>query len=175
MSMNRALFLDRDGILNERIVDGYVQSPQQLIPLFDLVPLLRHAQQLGWLLIIISNQQGVGKGLMSHDDLHRVNEAFEAAFAQHGVRFHHVEYCTDLASQPSRRRKPEPGMLLDAAILFDVDLQSSWFIGDSLSDAEAGRRAGCKTVLVGEYEASSADVVVHRLDELTPSFLSRQP
>ncbi len=159
-AMTPALFLDRDGILNVRIVDDYVRSPDQLVPVFDLVPLLALAKHRNWPLVIISNQQGVGKGLMTTMDLDLVNEALCAAFETKGIRFDRIECCTDLATDSSRRRKPQPGMLLDAAAALNISLPSSWFIGDSLSDAQAGRAAGCRTILVGEFDGIHADVVV---------------
>ncbi len=170
-TMRPALFLDRDGIVNTRIVDGYVRTPAELIPLFDLVPLLQEAQRRNWPLVIISNQQGVGKGLMTNKDLDLVNETLCAAFETKGIRFDRIECCTDLATEFSRRRKPQPGMLLDAAAALTICLPSSWFIGDSLSDAQAGRAAGCRTVLVGEFEAIHADVVVPNLGCIPTSIL----
>jgi D-glycero-D-manno-heptose 1,7-bisphosphate phosphatase len=172
--MRQALFLDRDGVLNERIVDNYVLSVDQLVPLFELVPLLTKAQQHHWLLIIISNQQGVGKGLMTHQDLDHVNQALCAAFETKGIRFDHIECCTDLATEFSRRRKPQPGMLLDTAAALNVSLPSSWFIGDSLSDAHAGRAAGCRTILVGEFDDIHADIVVPDLGSVPTSILDEQ-
>lgn len=157
--MSKAIFLDRDGVLNVR-PSGYVTSAEDFIPMFGIVPFLYAAIDAGWLLIVITNQQGVGKGLMTEGDLEHVHQTLRTAFAAKGISFSAIYTCTDLASMQSFRRKPNPGMLLEAATDFDIELASSWIVGDSVTDAQAGQAAGCYTILVGNHEAALADIVV---------------
>ena len=123
----RALFLDRDGVINHRIVGGYVRNQHEFILHSEIVPLLRNARQLGYLLILISNQQGVGKGLMTEADLGGLHASMRAALAAEGVVLAGIFACPDaeLHAQPHlvlrlrKRRGALPGrgvhLLLDHA------------------------------------------------------------
>ncbi|MEY3385324.1 MAG: hypothetical protein RIR53_135 [Bacteroidota bacterium] len=170
--MKRALLLDRDGIINKRIVGGYVRTPREFELLADVVPILMMARQQGCELILITNQQGVGKGLMTPSDLDSVHEAMQSQLEEHGVRLDAIYVCTDLAASNSPRRKPAPGMLLEAIADHDLDAAQCWFLGDSLTDAQAGRAAGVRTVLVGEFSADDADVVAPTLADVYQPLLS---
>jgi D-glycero-D-manno-heptose 1,7-bisphosphate phosphatase len=164
--MNRALFLDRDGIINERLVGAYVRSPLEFRLLDDVLPILKNAHRLGYRLILITNQQGVGKGLMTVADLDAVHEVMQSQLDEHGVRLDAIYFCTDLASSNSPRRKPAPGMLLEAIADFGLDPAHCWFLGDSISDAQAGKAAGVRTALVGEFDAHEADIVAPTLEQM---------
>lgn len=156
-----ALFLDRDGVINRRLPDAYVRYPDEFELLPDVLPILAHARSCGMLLILITNQQGVGKGLMTNAELDLVHSHMQQQLIQHiGFALDAVYSCTDLATTSSPRRKPAPGMLLEAIAEHDIDAAASWFLGDSLTDAQAGRAAGVRTILVGPFQASDADVVV---------------
>jgi len=161
MTLRRALFLDRDGVINRRIMGGYVRTPEEFVLLEDILPLLRSAKAAGDILVVITNQQGVGKGLMSTSDLDAVHAHMNSVLTSHlGFGIDHVYACTSLATANDPRRKPSPGMLLDAIADLGIDPETSWFVGDSLTDAQAGRAAGVRTVLIGEYPTDAADWVV---------------
>ena len=149
--MNKALFLDRDGIINERIMGGYVTIPSAFKIIPECLELFKWAKEHGYLTVIVTNQQGIGKGLMTEQDLAKVHAYMCSILAEHGFTPDAIEYCPDLDGTNSPRRKPAPGMLIDAAKKLDIDLSSSWMIGDSISDAQAGKHAGTKTILVGDY------------------------
>lgn len=166
--MNKALFLDRDGIINERLIGAYVRTPEEFRLLHEVVPILTEARRLGYLLILITNQQGVGKGLMTAAELDRVSDHMQALLAEHNAMVDAIYTCTDLDSVQSPRRKPAPGMLLEAMADHELDASRCWFLGDSITDAQAGRSAGVRTALVGEFEASEADVVAGTLAQITP-------
>ncbi|MBU3699021.1 MAG: HAD family hydrolase [Candidatus Kapabacteria bacterium] len=161
--MKKALFLDRDGIINKRIIGGYVRSPLEFELLPDVVPILLSARQRGYLLILITNQQGVGKGLMTTSDLDVVHEFMQSELAAHGLRLDVIYVCTDLATSNSPRRKPAPGMLLEAIAENNLDAAQCWFLGDSLTDAQAGKAAGVRTALVGDFSAKDADIIAPTL------------
>lgn len=161
MNTKKALFLDRDGVINQRIIDGYVRTPSEFVLLTDVVPLLRAARDLGYMLVLISNQQGVGKGLMTADELDAVHNHMQDALAGvlGGRGLDEIHVCTELASANSPRRKPAPGMLLEAIRAYGLVPSQCWFLGDSLTDAQAGRSAGVRTALIGPFDSDVADIV----------------
>jgi histidinol-phosphate phosphatase family protein len=138
-----ALFLDRDGVVNQRIVGGYVTHPAEFVLIPEIVPVVQwaHAHQIP--AIVITNQQGVGKGLMSYAQLEQVHDHMRRL-----IPIHAVYSAVELQGQPPNRRKPLPAMLFEAAADHQINLASSLFVGDSITDVEAGNRAGCPTALV---------------------------
>ena len=164
--MNKALFLDRDGIINERIPNDYVKYPSEFKLIPESLTLFAWAKAHGYLTVIVTNQQGIGKGLMTEQDLEKVHAHMCSLLAEHGYAPDAIEFCGDLAGTNSSRRKPAPGMLLDAAQKLDIDLTSSWMIGDSISDVQAGKHAGTKTILVGDYsDIPEADYICAHVGE----------
>ncbi|MBO7624047.1 MAG: HAD-IIIA family hydrolase [Bacteroidales bacterium] len=149
---NWSLFLDRDGIINVRIVDGYVQDPAQFVLLPQVKEAVRLLRRRFGHLFLVTNQQGVGKGLMSEADLLRVHGHMEAEL---GFPFDRIYYCTALAAANSRFRKPETGMAEQARKDFpSVDFSRSVMVGDAASDMLFGERAGMYTVFIpGAAEA----------------------
>lgn len=151
--MKRALFLDRDGTLVEP--RHYPSCPKDLVLAQGIGPLLRLFQTSGWELIVITNQSGIARGFFTEHDLERMHDALRDMLRVWGVELNAIHFCphhidgsvTHLAI-PCLCRKPQPGMLLEAAAARDIDLTRSWMIGDILDDVEAGNRAGCQTALV---------------------------
>ncbi len=161
--MNKAFFFDRDGIVNERLINQYVKNINEFKFLNGFIDIFEIVNKNEFLPILITNQQGVGKGLMSENDLNVVhnfmqNQLFELTKSS----FQDIYFCTDLKSSNSFRRKPEPGMLLEAIEKWDIDPKLSWILGDSLTDAIAGKRAKVNTILIGNYlkeEVPEADYI----------------
>lgn len=154
----KAVFFDRDGIVNKRIYCGYVTAIDEFIFLDDFFPLFEFVRNQGYLTVLVTNQQGVGKGLMTAADLDAIHEFMQQQLEQKtGGTFDAIYSCTDLASAQSFRRKPNPGMLLEAAEDLGINLAESWMIGDSTSDIQAGKSAGTKTILVGDFHTADAD------------------
>lgn len=142
--MTRALFLDRDGTL---IVDtGYPRDPALVSPLPGALEALRELQTT-FSLVIISNQSGVGRGLITKDEAAAVHARTVELFAAGGVRFAGAYYCFHAPEAKCRCRKPAPGLILDAQAELGLDLATSWMIGDRESDLEAGRAAGVGELL----------------------------
>lgn len=150
---HKAVFLDRDDTL---IKDpGYISRPEQ-VQFFDEVPKsLARLRDMGYKLVVISNQSGIARGYFTEEDLAQVHLRLEQVLLENGVKLDAIyfsPYLPDAAVEKYRRdtdcRKPKPGMLLRAAKELDINLRSSWMIGDSMRDIEAGQRAGCKTILL---------------------------
>lgn len=158
---SKAIFFDRDGIINERILGGYVRSWDEFHFLPDVGETLKEIKDRGYIAIIISNQRGVGLGLMSENDLNDIHSRMQKELVEKfGIEFDDIIVCTD-ASNDSARRKPSPAMLLEAQKKYDIDMSMSWMIGDTPSDIEAGIRAGTKTAfLLNEHDAPSENATV---------------
>jgi D-glycero-D-manno-heptose 1,7-bisphosphate phosphatase len=150
---NKAVFFDRDGVINKRIIDGYVTKWDEFEWLPDVGETLQVVKAKKYLAIIITNQRGVGIGKMSEADLDTIHATMQAELLEkYGVEFDDIISCTD-ATNDSPRRKPSPAMLFEAQAKWNIDLSKSWFIGDSPSDIEAGLAAGTRTVfLLNEHE-----------------------
>lgn len=156
-----AVFLDRDGVIVELVwdaVDASFEGPNvegdvSLVP--DAADAIRRLRALDYRTVVVSNQPGAAKGKASHDDLQGAHERVVRLLAESGVAIDDYRYCLhhpdgidpELA-RVCECRKPKPGLLLQAAADLDIDLSRSWMIGDSDADAEAGRTAGCRTILV---------------------------
>ncbi|MEO6891776.1 MAG: HAD family hydrolase [Ktedonobacteraceae bacterium] len=149
----RAVFLDRDGTLVHPY--HYPSRPEHLRLYEGLGPELRTLQEAGFRLVVITNQAGIARGYFTEADLQDMHAYLTRELAQFGVQLagiyycpHHPEGVIPELSRACDCRKPQPGMLLQAAQDLDLDLHSSWFIGDILDDVEAGNRADCNTILV---------------------------
>ena len=151
--MKRAVFLDKDGTLIDDV--PYNVDPALLRLAQGAGPALRLMQDMGYRLIVASNQAGVARGLFSEAALPPLFAALQGMLALEGVRLdgwywcpHHPHGVAAGYAMACGCRKPMPGMLLQAAREHGIDLARSWMVGDILNDVEAGRRAGCRTVLI---------------------------
>lgn len=146
-----AVFLDRDGVINRRRIGDYVKQIEEFefIPdIFDVLPAIHDA---GFLAIVITNQRGIARGLMSDTDLEGIHAMMQAELMRRtGHGFDAIYFCPHNHQDACDCRKPLPGMLLQASTDHDIDLARSWMIGDSESDIEAGIAAGCRTIRVTE-------------------------
>jgi D-glycero-D-manno-heptose 1,7-bisphosphate phosphatase len=142
----RAVFVDRDGTLIEDV--GYARDPDDVCLVDGAAEALATFRRQGFQLVVVSNQSGIGRGLISPEEASAVHDRFVAELAAGGVRLDDVRYCPHGPDEGCDCRKPEPGLLLAAARKLGVDLASSFMIGDEDRDVEAGRRAGCTTILI---------------------------
>ncbi len=162
------VFFDRDGIVNESPGPGYVErvADFKLVPAF--FDALRVVRDRGYAAVIVTNQRGVGRGLMSRATLDAIHAVLRAACAERGCPLLAIYDCT-ANDNTDPRRKPNPGMLLQAAREHDLDLSRSWMIGDNEKDVQAGQRAGCRTILVHlQPSVTSADHVLPAMEKLPP-------
>ena len=167
----RALFLDRDGTLNERIIDGYVTRPEDFRVIDGVLEAMAIFAHKFDQIFIVTNQQGIGKGLMSVADLEAIHDGFLRQVEAAGGRIDRIYFCQALKAEHSFMRKPSIGMALQARRDFpDVKLRQSVMVGDTESDMLFGRRAGMKTVLVGP-EPEIAHKIPHLVDYYYPNLL----
>jgi histidinol-phosphate phosphatase family protein len=158
--MTPAIFIDKDGTLVENV--PYNVDVKQLRLARQAVPALQRMQELGFALVVASNQSGVAKGYYGVGDVMHVAEALQRRLEREGVQLSGFYFCPHSTTGVVREyvisctcRKPLPGMLIQAARELDLDLSRSWMLGDILHDVEAGHRAGCRSILIdngGETE-----------------------
>lgn len=149
----RALFLDRDGVIN--VDTGYVHCRERFEFVEGIFDLVRHAVTSGFLVIVITNQAGIGRGYYTEREFHDLMAWVAEQFAMQGGRIDGVYFCpfhpehgVGEYRKDSDLRKPAPGMLLAAAADFDIDLAHSVMIGDTEADMQAARRAGVGACLL---------------------------
>ena len=137
--MNKAVFLDRDGVINFN--RNYISRIRDLKYKKEIFSLLRHCVKKGYLLIIITNQSGVGRGIISKKDLEKIHRYILAVFRREKIDINRIYYCPSYDND-NYFRKPNPGMLLKARRRFNISMKDSILIGDSMRDIVAGKRAG---------------------------------
>lgn len=145
---SRALLLDRDGTIIRDV--GYPRDPAKVELLPGVAAGLREARALGYELAIVSNQSGVGRGLIRPDEARDVQARVEQLFAEEGVTFAGAWFCFHAPTEACSCRKPAPGLLLEAARVLGLDLSRSVMIGDKASDVDAGLAVGCAALGFGE-------------------------
>ena len=162
------IFFDRDGIVNESPGPGYVERWADFHLQRGFVAALRVVAAKGWPAVIVTNQQGVAKGLYSEDELDAMHENLRGALRAEGLDVLDVFKCVHFAADGCDCRKPKAGMFFAAAEKHDLDLTRSWMIGDSEKDVEAGHNAGCAGTLrvCPLDEKTAADFHVASMDEV---------
>jgi histidinol-phosphate phosphatase family protein len=174
-ALRPAVFFDRDGIVNASPGPGYVERREDFHLLPEFMDALRVVADRGYAAVVVTNQRGVGRGLMSQAELDRIHDGLVAALAGEGLKLADIRVCTAVTDDDPRR-KPNPGMLVEAAATHALDLSRSWMIGDSEKDIEAGRRAGCAvTVRVHPVAETGATVRLRGMDELAPYLRAHLP
>jgi D-glycero-D-manno-heptose 1,7-bisphosphate phosphatase len=167
VSSARAVFVDRDGVINELVPDPGNGRPESPLRVADVrlvagaAGALRRLAEGGWRLVGVSNQPSAAKGYITVTDLQAIQARVAALLAAEAVRFddfrlclHHPEGTVPELSGACDCRKPAAGMLLAAAGELDLDLAASWMIGDTDGDVQAGRAAGCRTILVENRDSA---------------------
>jgi D-glycero-D-manno-heptose 1,7-bisphosphate phosphatase len=168
--MKKALFLDRDGVVN--VEKDYLFKHQDFEFIDGVFELIRHFQSLGYLIFIVTNQSGIARGFYSEEDFNSLTAWMQSEFSKKNIKIQKVYFCPhhpDISGECTCR-KPKPGMILQAAKEYDVDLKNSILIGDKERDVEAGLNAGLDTTfLFDETETvkrSKATKIVSQLEDI---------
>lgn len=162
---NKAIFLDRDGVINALVYNeehGLLDSPST-IDQFQIFPWVGNSinmlHNMGFKVIVVSNQPGIAKGHFTATFFEKIKNKMKNELARQGASIdgeyyclHHPEAIIESLKTVCECRKPKPGLLFQAAKEMNIDLNSSWMIGDGLTDIKAGKEAGCKTVLLGKMK-----------------------
>lgn len=152
------LFLDRDGVINRRIIGGYVTHWEDFKFLPGVLEAMKIFAEKFKYIFLITNQQGVGKGLMTMKQVDVLHDQMCTEIEMHGGRIDGILVCPQLATEPDNYRKPKPDMAFMACeICPDIDLGKTLMIGDGQTDIEFGRNAGTKTIFIGEAHPIADD------------------
>jgi D-glycero-D-manno-heptose 1,7-bisphosphate phosphatase len=173
-----ALFLDRDGVIN--IDYGYVHKPEEFEFIEGIFELVALANRLGYFVIIVTNQAGIGRGYYTEEDFHALTDWMKTRFIEHGCLIDavyfcpfHPEYGIGKYRRKSNFRKPSPGMLLQAKHDMKVDLSRSIVVGDNLSDMAAGEAAGVGTLFhLGGSIVEGSAIPIQQLKDIMLFLLS---
>ena len=185
--MNKAVFIDRDGTLNEMVYDethGTMDSPRKpdevrLMP--GAADFLKTVKKCGYLALVVTNQPGIARGTLAMQALQTINERLAVLLASEGAAWDKLYFCPH-CPQPGLTkneytiacecRKPKPGLLLLAAGEFNIDLPASWMVGDGLNDVQAGKSAGCRSMLVTKLKIEQVERFFS-LDNCQPDAIAR--
>lgn len=165
----KLIVLDRDGVINFDS-DQFIKSPEEWKPIPGSLEAIARLNEAGWRVVVASNQSGVGRGLFDMDTLNAINEKMTKALAQVGGRLDGIFFCPHPADSTCECRKPKPGMFIQIAERFNVDLAGMPVVGDSLRDLQAGVAVGCKPylVLTGKGVKTQADPALPEGTEIHP-------
>ena len=170
--LNKALFLDRDGVINYDY--GYVGSIDKFKFIDEIFNLVRNANDHNFKVIVITNQSGIARGYYSEDDFINLNKWMIQSFRKRGCKITETFYCPfhpkegiNIYKQKSFDRKPNPGMILKAAQKYSIDLKKSILVGDKISDIMAGKAAKIPTLyLLSNSEYSQGAISIKNLSEI---------
>ena len=181
-NLQKAIFLDRDGTINE--YKGFIRTPNE----FDLIPgvsqAIKKINDSGYLAIVITNQPVLARGETSFETMEKIHNKMETLLGNDGAYLDAIYYCPHHPHKgfkgeiPELKiececRKPKPGLLLQAAKDFNISLENSYMIGDSENDILAGKNAGCKTILVNkEYKNFGQDESYENLNKAIETVLT---
>ena len=171
ISSDHCVFIDRDGVINKRIIGNYVKKIEEFKFLPGSIDTIVRFSKMFKHIFIVTNQQGVGKGLMTTDDLELIHNYMIGEIEAAGGRVDAIYYCPALKNTGNSCRKPEIGMALKAQQEFhDVDFNKSIMIGDGKSDMAFGKNAGMQTIFIdaqdGGVKPHNADIIYHRLGDI---------
>ena len=150
--MTKAIFLDRDGVINQERKD-YVKKIDEFKILDKIADAINIIKSHGFLVIIITNQSAINRKLISVETLNKIHEKLQLYLEKHDTSFDGIYFCPHIPSENCECRKPKPGLLLHAAEDYNIDMKNSFFIGNSITDIEAADAAGCKGILLEENKS----------------------
>ena len=145
--MTKAIFLDRDGVINQERKD-YVKKLDEFRILDKTSDAINIIKNNGFLVIIITNQSAINRKLLSVETLNKIHEKLQSYLEKYDTSFDQVYFCPHMPSENCECRKPKPGLIIQAVTDFKIDLSQSYMIGNSETDLQAARNAGCNGILL---------------------------
>ena len=145
--MNKAIFLDRDGIINLERKD-YVKTIKEFILIDEIFDIIKLINSKGYLVIIITNQSAINRKIITENDLRKIHDHFLKLAKNKNAKVDGIYFCPHTPNENCKCRKPKPELIKQAALDFQVDLSQSWMIGDNQTDFDAGINAGCKAIKI---------------------------
>lgn len=180
----KAIFLDRDGTINRYV--GFLRKTEQFELLDGVTEAIKTMNALGYLVIVATNQPVIARGEVTEEGLAEIHKKMETLLGLEGAYLDAIYYCPHHPDKgfegeiPEMKincecRKPKPGMLLKASEDFHINLRESWMVGDGRNDIQAGKAAGCKTVLISEnWEEMGQDITVNSLIQFVQDYLIKK-
>ncbi|MFF2754901.1 D-glycero-alpha-D-manno-heptose-1,7-bisphosphate 7-phosphatase [Psychrobacillus sp. NPDC058041] len=152
--MKKAVFLDRDGVINEVLTDRvkFVNKPHELYFLPGVPEAIKKLNSFFDFIFVVTNQGGVGLGYMKESQLHKIHDHMIAELQKEGATIHEVAYCPHKPKAGCDCRKPNSKLIEDLSKKYDIDLFQSYMVGDTDTDIIAGKKAGTKTVFLGKSD-----------------------
>jgi len=166
MGKDNVVFLDRDGVINYRRPD-HVKSVEEFRFIEGSREAVARLTKLGFVVIAITNQSAVGRGLISESELTVIHDYMISKIDERGGRIDAIYYCPHTPEDKCECRKPASGLFNKAASEFKIELKDCWFVGDNPTDQEAGERAGTQTILIRE---NSAGALLRAVDQISDAF-----
>ncbi|OGW79517.1 MAG: hypothetical protein A3G33_06890 [Omnitrophica bacterium RIFCSPLOWO2_12_FULL_44_17] len=144
----KVIFLDRDGVINQDLIGDYIKHPDEWKFIDGTIDAMQRLRDTGYEMVVISNQAGIGDGEFTEKQLNAVTEHMQSELKKNGIHIKHIYYCLHGKSQICNCRKPKPGLFEQASLNLKFDKVETCFVGDKVSDVEAGRAFGLKTIFV---------------------------
>ena len=172
--MARAVFLDRDGVINRRAPEGhYINSLAEFKILPGVTEAISRLNGSGFLVLVATNQRCIARGIVPAEVVAQIHATLRQQVEHGGGRIDGVYVCPHDYGDVCNCRKPKPGMLLQAAKDFGLDLSQCWMVGDCATDIKAGHSAGCRTVAIGAVKGVNADFTAATLAEAVEQIFTK--
>ena len=149
--MTKAIFLDRDGVINKERKD-YVKSIEEFQIIDNIPKVIKILKEKGFVVIVITNQSAINRGLVTIETLNKIHNYFQKFLKENNTCIDDFYFCPHRPDENCQCRKPNPGMLIKAVQDHDIDMNQSFMIGDSLTDVQAAQKAGCKGILLNQNQ-----------------------
>ena len=149
---NKAVFLDRDGVLNKNR-DDYVKSTKELEIFSNIGKEILKLKMKGFFIIVITNQSVINRKIITIRELEEIHSTIQKFLIKSKTSIDKFYFCPHRPDENCDCRKPKPGLILQAINEFSIDVSKSWMVGDSITDIQAGEKAGCKTIFLKESDS----------------------
>ena len=161
---NKAIFLDRDGVLNKNR-DDYVKSTKELEIFSNIGKEILKLKMKGFLIIVITNQSVINREIITIKELEEIHSTIQKVLMKSKTNIDKFYFCPHRPDENCDCRKPKPGLILQAMNEFSIDASKSWMVGDSKTDIQAGEKAGCKTIFLKKNDSFTNILKIIELEE----------